>query len=149
MWTYFIQGPPLSPVKIGRTSDVAQRLQTLQTGSPHELRVLLAMKGDREQELHTRFKADKIRGEWFRWSPGIRDLVSQQYSDRPQVWSMVNAYCTESERREFNEWKSTGWLAADELRDWVRLMATIHNRKIPKQMDEVIMAFGEVPALST
>lgn len=149
MFTYFIQGPPLSPVKIGRARDVASRMASLQTGTPHELRALLVLKGDREEEMHWRFRKHRIRGEWFQWCDEIRDFLRKHYSDRPKVWSMVNAYCTEEERREFNEWRGRATVAAIEARDWARLVATATGREVPKEFNDLVDAVSDVPSLYT
>lgn len=149
MFTYFVQGPPFSPVKIGRATDVAQRVSSLQTATPHELRILRILEGDREAEMHERFSDDRIRGEWFRWSPAIESFVSEGLSGLPEVWHMVNAYCTNDQRETFNRWHSEAWLAADELRDWVRMMASIHDKDIPPQMDKLLDCISRISWLES
>tara|TARA_R100001086_G_C11814309_1_gene252414 strand:+ start:42 stop:422 length:381 start_codon:yes stop_codon:yes gene_type:complete len=54
-------------VKIGRTTNVLQRLRNLQCGNPHELRLFCAVVGGAEVEayLHERLKRFRYRGEWF------------------------------------------------------------------------------------
>lgn len=56
-------------VKIGTTKmgKAHRRQQRLQTGSPHLLRLLGLIVGDRiyEKALHTKFKRWRIHGEWF------------------------------------------------------------------------------------
>ena len=61
-------------VKIGFTKDLDRRLVQLQNFFPDPLEVLLSMPGSilMEQELHRRFAADRLRGEWFLCSPAIR-----------------------------------------------------------------------------
>ena len=149
MLTYFIQGVPLSPVKIGRAIDVASRLKSLQTGTPHELRTLLVLDGDREMEMHDRFARHRIRGEWFHWCDEIRQFIDENLDARPRVWSSVNAYCTESERQEFNEWHSRAYRAADAVRDWARLVAVSADVEIPPEVNELVDALGGVPWLLT
>jgi hypothetical protein len=56
-------------IKIGFTAlDSAKRLAKFQTGNPFPLRVLGTMPGDKQDEdlLHRKFKASRVRGEWFR-----------------------------------------------------------------------------------
>ncbi len=56
-------------IKIGYTAKgVQERLSELQIGSPVEIRILGIMEGgcSEEQELHQRFAAYRVRGEWFR-----------------------------------------------------------------------------------
>lgn len=147
MWTYFVQGPPLSPVKIGKAIDVKQRMASLQTGTPHELRLLRTLEGDREAEMHQRFADDRIRGEWFRWSPSIETFVAEPWQGCPAVWHMVNVFCTNAQREEFNAWHSRAYLAADAVRDWVRMMAVRENVTIPKEIEELMDAICRVPLL--
>lgn len=68
-YVYFIHAPAADAVKIGRAADPHRRLQILQVGSPHELRLIgwMATTPDErlERDLHGLFKADRIRGEWF------------------------------------------------------------------------------------
>jgi Meiotically up-regulated gene 113 len=149
MWTYFIQGVPLSPVKIGRAIDVPSRLKQLQTGTPHELRTLLVLNGDREMEMHDRFSRHRIRGEWFHWCDEIRNFINENLDARPGVWSAVNAYCTEAERQDFNEWHSRATAAAIEFRDWVRNVAMVTGQDIPREANELVDAIGSVPWIST
>lgn len=67
---YFIQARVTGAVKIGRSSNVEQRLAQLQTGCPHQLRILLKVpgKGHQERGIHERLASHRIRherGEWF------------------------------------------------------------------------------------
>ena len=69
---YFLQsGDWNGPVKIGYTADLktlAERVATLQTGNPEQLRVIGLCEGDREIEgfIHGHAPAEhRIRGEWF------------------------------------------------------------------------------------
>ncbi len=148
MFTYFIQGHPLTPVKIGRARNVASRLASLQTGTPNELRVLLTLEGDREAELHAMFSAWRTRGEWFLWCDAISDFIKKHGDRRCSVWSSVNAYCTDRERDEFNEWHTRVLAAADAARDWIRAAAVVADVEIPPQINELMDAIGEVPWLS-
>ena len=62
--------------KIGISMNVKSRLATLQTGHASQLYVSGYIKTDNrqealkvEKELHTRYRASKIRGEWFNITP--------------------------------------------------------------------------------
>jgi hypothetical protein len=63
--TYVIttEGSPL--VKIGRALDPARRLLALQTGQPVTLTLAWTAIGLYERQLHGRFAAYRVRGEWF------------------------------------------------------------------------------------
>lgn len=65
-------------VKIGFAVDVDDRRATLQTSSHRALKVLATVKGTlaTEKEIHRRFAADHIRGEWFRLSPEIVAFIA-------------------------------------------------------------------------
>lgn len=65
-------------VKIGFTIDLDDRLSTLQTSSHRTLKILASISGTyaTETELHRRFAADHIRGEWFRLSPEIVAFIA-------------------------------------------------------------------------
>jgi hypothetical protein len=65
---YFVQAREGDPIKIGRVSRahlLPSRLASLQTGSPYPLHVLGVVRGDKEAELHRRFAAHRLSGEWF------------------------------------------------------------------------------------
>jgi hypothetical protein len=69
---YVIQSNVSGAVKIGRSSDPEKRLQTLQTGSPYKLRLILVVEGlgYAEKSFHERLKKYSVRqglGEWFRY----------------------------------------------------------------------------------
>jgi len=145
MWTYFVQGPPLTPVKIGRARDVARRVASLQTGSPHELRVLLVLEGDREEEMHWAFAKHRLRGEWFYWCDEIREFIRDRHDH--DVWATVNAYCTAEERHQFNRWHHRATIAALEAIDWARSMAITTDRELPKEFNELVEAICKVPWL--
>lgn len=66
---YVIQSNVTGAVKIGRSSHPAQRLNELQTGSPHKLRLLAVYegRGDEELPLHRAVNSFRLKqkGEWF------------------------------------------------------------------------------------
>jgi hypothetical protein len=65
---YFIRQAETNYIKIGYTGgDVYKRLATLQTGSPHKLKIMFVINGDRnrEKKLHSLFSDYFISGEWF------------------------------------------------------------------------------------
>lgn len=77
---YFIQaGGSDGPIKIGVSNAPHLRLAELQTGMPNELVLLATRHGNNraEKELHQRFAADRIRGEWFRPSAAVLAAVEE------------------------------------------------------------------------
>lgn len=75
MYVYFVQAGEGGPIKIGIGADPDERLHAMQIGNHAELFLLAAIPGTAamERELHERFAAGRIRGEWFEAStPGLR-----------------------------------------------------------------------------
>jgi len=59
-------------VKIGKAKDVENRLKSLQTSSPYDLKIMVKICAtdethalNMEKGLHERLKKHKVRGEWF------------------------------------------------------------------------------------
>ena len=67
---YFVQAEIGGPIKIGFTQGKPEvRLKALQTGSPFKLvllKVIPKVTREQEWELHRRFSAYRLHGEWFR-----------------------------------------------------------------------------------
>jgi len=78
---YFIKAVDGDAVKIGYCkSDPQRRRQALQTGHPARLELIAVIEGPDAGRLgeaawHSRFAADRLQGEWFRWSPELRRAV--------------------------------------------------------------------------
>lgn len=78
---YFIQC--MTRVKIGFTRhDPNKRLKSLQTGNPHELKLLKVIKGDLglETSLHYKFRKHRINGEWFEFDDSIKNYIDNSNS---------------------------------------------------------------------
>lgn len=84
MYVYFIRTMK-SPrrVKVGKAKHPEQRLKTLQTGNPVELKLIgkIRCQSDKhaleiEKLFHQKFKKYRIRGEWFKHADY---LISQLY----------------------------------------------------------------------
>lgn len=74
---YFVECGDL--VKIGTTNnDVHTRLSNMQTGNPAPMVLLGQMRGgvSVEAELHRRFRALHVRGEWFQHSGDLRAFIA-------------------------------------------------------------------------
>lgn len=65
-------------VKIGWSTKVSTRIAQLQTGSPDPIRLLATTPGGRklERQLHERFAAARVAGEWFDLTPELRELIA-------------------------------------------------------------------------
>ena len=80
MPVYFIRPVGAAgPVKIGYSSDVAQRLESLQGGSPLPLEIVAIIERPQcyESALHWRLSESRIHGEWFRPDPDVLALVAR------------------------------------------------------------------------
>lgn len=65
--TYFIQSEFGGHIKIGKSINPESRLKSLQTGRADRLLLKKIINGDKESELHARFKHLRDSGEWFRF----------------------------------------------------------------------------------
>jgi hypothetical protein len=76
---YFIQQGDEGAIKIGYSTTPEKRLQTLKTASPYPLRLLKVIEGGKilEKELHLRFAALHIDGEWFNPNPELLEFIQQ------------------------------------------------------------------------
>lgn len=78
---YFIETEGTSPVlvKIGYSTDFAQRLGHLRTACPFKLKLWFAVEGefDLEKMFHERFREDRYRGEWFIKSESMTQFLSE------------------------------------------------------------------------
>lgn len=65
-------------MKIGWTSDLVGRLETLQVGYPGRLVVLRTVDGGvaLEKQLHRRFAKLRVHGEWYRLTPDIVEAAN-------------------------------------------------------------------------
>jgi hypothetical protein len=80
---YFILDTYSNSVKIGYTTikGLKKRLETLQIGTPYELKLLGATWGDKkvEKTIHKRFYSSHIRGEWFHYTKELEDFISETW----------------------------------------------------------------------
>jgi hypothetical protein len=78
---YFVLATASRLVKIGYAKDAWARFSNMQVGSPEELRMLGVIRTylptELERDLHAHFAADRVRGEWFRFSEELFDYVMQ------------------------------------------------------------------------
>ncbi len=74
---YFIQQGTMGPVKVGFSENLSNRLSSLQTGNPYELRVLLSHPGDEalEHTIHAHLHKHRLQGEWFQPCADIVEIV--------------------------------------------------------------------------
>ena len=75
---YFVQDMRKHFIKIGYSNQMSARLQTLRSEFGL-VRLLATTEGmaERERELHKRFHADRVKGEWFDMSDDLCCFVSK------------------------------------------------------------------------
>jgi len=67
--TYFLFNPATSLVKIGRSTNFKDRLQTISMMAGVNLQVLGLLEGDHERAWHQRCHKNRVLGEWFDPTP--------------------------------------------------------------------------------
>jgi hypothetical protein len=78
-FVYFIHARETALVKIGYTTNVKNRLSTLQTSSAHRLDTITTAPGDLglEAELHHLFRRYRREGEWFEFPECLINRASE------------------------------------------------------------------------
>jgi DNA-binding Xre family transcriptional regulator len=80
---YFVQAGHGGPIKIGLAKDVGCRVANMQTGNPKKLRVIGTIPAASEHieaELHRRFQAGCVGGEWFAPSAELLNFIAEESS---------------------------------------------------------------------
>jgi hypothetical protein len=67
--TYFVLNPESGRLKIGRTTNLADRIRRIETSVGHQMELLAAVNGDHEGAWHKRFSDSRRMGEWFEVTP--------------------------------------------------------------------------------
>jgi hypothetical protein len=79
-WVYLVLARGAGAVKIGFSSKYpSSRKRTLQTGNPHELKMVKMIRGTQrdERRYHEHFAHLHIRGEWFKDCRELRDYFRE------------------------------------------------------------------------
>lgn len=76
---YFVRDRQSDLIKIGSSCNERKRLRSLQTAHGGQLWLMATCPGGRarEYQLHCRFAASRVRGEWFRASPDLLAFIEQ------------------------------------------------------------------------
>lgn len=157
-YVYFIQCTETKRIKIGSSADPYARLSQLQTSSPTPLRILAVIEysccmgysertnegwvrpgdvrgKDLEKSLHWQFSSDKERGEWFRLTRGLMQIIEEAGQVLPgdiypiPTLAEVIAYC---QKMEFGI-DPGKFMACYEARRWTRLSAKWVTYYEPKE----------------
>ncbi len=80
-FVYFVRSGEF--IKIGQSKTWKARVMNMQVGSPHTIIVLLVLMADTglEARLHTQFRNDHFRGEWFHSGPAILAYIKEHLSE--------------------------------------------------------------------
>jgi predicted GIY-YIG superfamily endonuclease len=83
-FVYFILNEDSNAIKIGRTKDLAKRMNALQTSSPAKLKLIKSVQveggkeaHELEQSLHKKFSEIRLAGEWFKAEASLLEYISQ------------------------------------------------------------------------
>ena len=96
---YFIQIGKMGPIKVGITNDIQKRLIGLQTSNPEQLNVLYCEKLEAqearslEKEYHIMLRDASLKGEWFRPTPFVLEIVEDV-----KINGAITAHLNEAER---------------------------------------------------
>ncbi len=74
-YTYFIQREDGGPIKIGKSKDIARRLEDFKGGCPVPLVCIAYIQGDWEAHAHKKFIHLCIAGEWFQDAPELMKFI--------------------------------------------------------------------------
>lgn len=82
--TYILEAEGTGTVKIGKTSDLRQRVATLRNGLPVRLHLVRFIHGqDHEHRLHKMFAEYRLHGEWFQKSDELVEKLNRYYRSDP------------------------------------------------------------------
>lgn len=79
-WVYLMLAKGAGAIKIGfSTKYPSSRKRTLQTGNPHELKLIMLLQGTQrdERRYHEQFAHLHIRGEWFKDCRELREYFRE------------------------------------------------------------------------
>jgi hypothetical protein len=83
---YFMQTGTEGLVKIGKSTDVNFRIETIQSWEPSALHIIRTLDAPDwvERWLHRQFAPHRKRGEWFKFHPDMLTIVPQENKPLPQ-----------------------------------------------------------------
>jgi hypothetical protein len=107
---YFVFSPSQKAIKIGFSTDVAQRIADLNTALSEPLILLGTLPGvmDDEKQLHRLFASWRLSGEWFTDDGVIRDFVVASLDRMDVTVEAVLTWLTERGLEEFRLYLGSG-----------------------------------------
>ena len=96
MYVYFVRAGNKGAIKIGVAANIERRMATMQTGNAFKLNLMARIPCDNrlqaqelEKRIHSFFKRQRIRGEWFQGNIDFRKL-NEQVVDLDETASALN-----------------------------------------------------------
>lgn len=86
--TYLMKDKNTGLVKIGSSSDISVRIQTLSCGNPY-LSILAVLDKNIEKELHLKFADKKIKGEFYNLTNEDVSHIIKKYGFTSYVKSII------------------------------------------------------------
>jgi len=123
---YFVEAVGPDHIKIGFTDKpMEKRLDLLQTGNSFPLRVLGMMEGAKQDErrLHRQFRGSRVRGEWFRPTPELLNLIRTQTKHFPLIELMDASFSKKVTSSSLHAMPSS-----NELFNWKDIFSEITRR---------------------
>jgi len=117
------------PIKLGISNNPTTRLAQLQTATYDDLYLLATTPGTEQDErnLHELFNQSRLRGEWFKDSPSLRQVLSTW--EKPPAgefhdeWSSITSFLAQSQQSRtemFLAWFGDAWDGTEVQSDVVR-----------------------------
>ena len=77
MSVYFIlcDSIPEPIVKIGKSTNIKQRVQSISTSTPFDVRLIALCEDIEEKELHNKFNHLRYKNEWFSFTEEIKEFI--------------------------------------------------------------------------
>lgn len=146
--------------KIGIASDVGRRLAELQTGNPCLLSIESCWQFDNAQAvetvLHQKYGKDRIRGEWFKFTPsqveefdnlcnalgGLRQVPNEEIASDCDVEEAEEEQSggTWYELVKVNSWyylREMGWDKAEKKKVYIRNVGSLDECKLNPEYSEI------------
>jgi hypothetical protein len=91
-YVYFVQVGSRGDIKIGYSTNIMKRMNSLSSSMPENIKLLGYITGDlnREKELHKMFRILNVKGEWFRCDKSIIEYLNLVNEMRMQTGMMVH-----------------------------------------------------------
>lgn len=118
---YFVRSIGAPFVKIGVAADVAERVKTLQTAYPQELRVQAVLPGSfaTERGLHELFESSHHKGEWFRYNDKMKYFL-RAIRAHPDESNIITLYRISMQMRLNDKAKRLSRRGNDKLKKRIR-----------------------------